>query len=193
MNKYHKRFINSRSSENVIGLFSRYHNAHKEITESWAMLEAAKKVINDLSQYKIIVVGDGASPRTGAIFAYYTKAEVISVDPQFNIDHWIEHCQKQKAMGFPVERLKVYIEKIKDVAIDCEEKSCLVVWPHSRADMNNTNIFNYKYRIDIAMPCCKPIPGNWMKFPHIVYDNLNVISPKRTIHIWGSGLKLSKA
>lgn len=43
---------------------------------------------------------------------------------------------------------------------------------------------NYKRRGDIAMPCCKEIPGNWMMVPHIVYDDKNVISPKRTIHVW---------
>ena len=185
MNKYHKRFLNSFTSENIIGLFSRYNNAAKEITESYGMFQAAKSVIKKIGDYLVIVVGDGCSPRTGAIFAYFTKAEVISVDPGFNLPHWYEHYDKQTKMGFEPQRLTVLKEKIEDVPIDCKEKPCLVLWPHSHADMLRTNIHNHSGRIDIAMPCCKPIPAELMKLQHITYDDYDVLSPKRTIHIWG--------
>ena len=78
MNKYHKRFLNSFTSENVIALFSRYKGAAKEITESWGMLEAAKLVTDKIGEHIVIIAGDGCSPRTGAIFAYFTKADVES-------------------------------------------------------------------------------------------------------------------
>lgn len=79
VNKYHSRFLRTRAAENVLGIFSRFNNAHKEITESWAMLEAAKKHGPPLDENcEVFVVGDGGSPRTGAIFAYYTKARVVS-------------------------------------------------------------------------------------------------------------------
>ena len=185
MNKYHKRFLNSFTSENVIALFSRYKGAAKEITESWGMLEAAKLVTDKIGEHIVIIAGDGCSPRTGAIFAYFTKADVISIDPNFNMLHWEEHFDKQTKLGYEPQRLKVLKKKIEDVPIDCESKPCLVIWPHSHANMLNTKIYNYSGRIDIAMPCCKPIPAELMKIPHFTYDDYNITSPKRTIHIWG--------
>lgn len=184
-NLYHKRFFEKFSSENVIALFSRYKGAFKEITESWGLFEAAKKYVPNLSKFKVIIVGDGCSPRTGAIFAYNTKAEVISIDPEFNLTHWNEHCKKQLDMGFPIQNLIVIKDKIENIVIDCENKNCLVIWPHSHANMNNTNIVNFIKRIDIAMPCCKPIPNSFLNVPHLCFRDNNIISPKNTIHIWG--------
>lgn len=190
MNLYHKRFLESFTSENVIALFSRYKGATKEITESWAMLEAAKKTAYklefDLNECKIIVVGDGCSPRTGAIFAYYTKADVVSVDPNANLKHWEEHCEKQTLMGYKPERITFWSMKIEDMCFECKGKEAIIVWPHSHADMNKLDVRDYARRIDISMPCCVPIPQNWMSKPHIIYTDYNVLSPKRDIHIWDS-------
>lgn len=185
MNLYHKRFLDSFASENVIGLFSRYKGSHKEITESWAMLEAANKFVTGINDCQVIVVGDGASPRTGALFAYYSKADVISVDPGFNMEHWRDHVQKQTGMGHPPQQLDLFQRPIEELKpIDCKSRKVLVVWPHSHAHMNNCKVENFSKRIDIAMPCCVKIPANWMIKPHITFDDPNVISPHRTIHIW---------
>lgn len=188
MNTYHKRFLETFSAENVIGLFSRYRGAAKEITESWGMLEAAKKYVPNLNESSVIVVGDGCSPRTGALFAYYTKANVISVDPNFNMDHWIDHQEKQTSIGFAPQRLHVFKEKIEDKLWHIYSETVVVVWPHSHANMNAARLTGkYSKRIDIAMPCCVPIPKAWMVKPHIVFDDYHILSPKRTIHVWGGG------
>lgn len=187
MNIYHKRFLESFSAESVIGLFSRYKGAAKEITESWAMLEAANNHCLNLDSHHIIVVGDGCSPRTGAIFAYFTKAMVTSVDPGFNLSHWQEHVAKQTAMGFPPQRLEVIQDYIDKTKIDCHGRPLLVIWPHSHAHMNECNPVNHGLRTDIAMPCCVKVPKNWLLKPHSTYDDENVISPKRTIHVWQPG------
>lgn len=184
MNKYHKAFLSQFASENIIGLFSRYKGAAKEITESWGMLEAARKFIPGLDDCLVVIVGDGCSPRTGALFAYMTKAEVISIDPAFNMAHWEEHVQKQTAMGFSPKRLRLIMDKLENVEIDCEGKPLLVIWPHSHANMNDGTLNNYSKRHDIAMPCCVQIPPAWMSIPHIVFDDYHVISPRRSIHIW---------
>jgi hypothetical protein len=183
MNTYHKRFLNSFSSENVIGLFSRYKNAHKEITESWAMLEAAKSYYPfPHDDTLVVVVGDGASPRTGAIFAYFTKAQVLSIDPAFNMVHWREHCEKQKGMGFPIRNLVVSKDKVENITVETS-KHLLMIWPHSHADMNGGS-FKGKTKTTIAMPCCVKIPDNWMDRHHICYRDSNVLSPQNTIHVW---------
>lgn len=184
MNLYHKRLLSSNSAENVIGLFSRYKGAAKEVTESWGMLEAAIKYVQDLNECLVVVVGDGCSPRTGALLAYLTRADVISVDPNMNMRHWEEHVGKQTAMGYPPQRLRVIADRIENIEIDCEGRSCVVLWPHSHANMEHTRIMNHAKRTDIAMPCCVPIPKKWMEKPHIVFDDYNVLSPKRSIHVW---------
>lgn len=189
VNKYHKQFLESFTGENILPLFARYKGSAKEITESMALLEAGRKYLRDdydmaLKDSVVIVIGDGASPRTGACFAYYTHAEVISIDPNFNMDHWSEFVDKQTKMGYPPQRLQVIKERFEDVHIDCLNKDTLVIWPHSHAPMSLNQLSNYKSRVDIAMPCCMKIPPAWMSIPHIFYTDLEVLSPKNEIHIW---------
>lgn len=184
MNLYHKRFLTSFSCENVIALFSRYRGSAKEITESWAMLEAAKRFEPNLDVCMVVVVGDGCSPRTGALLAYFTKAHVVSVDPNFNMEHWREHATKQTAMGFPPQRIRLIKDKIENVEIDCLGKPTLVLWPHSHADMNGARLVNFASRMDISMPCCVPPPRGWLERPHLTYQDFNVASPHRTMRIW---------
>jgi len=43
---------------------------------------------------------------------------------------------------------------------------------------------NYSDVWYISMPCCYPNPEWIMKIPHITYDDSNVLSGKRSIHIW---------
>lgn len=184
INLYHKRFLESFSAENVIGLFCRYRGAAKEITESWAMLEAANDHVVGIDEHHIIVVGDGCSPRTAALFAYFTKATVTSVDPAFNMAHWIDHVGKQTRSGLPPQRMEIVRDKIADVRPNCGGKPVLVVWPHSHACMNECHPVDCGPRTDIAMPCCVKIPKEWMLKPHITYDDEHVESPHRTVHIW---------
>lgn len=185
-NQYQTKFLNTFAAENIIGLFSRYKGSAKEITESWAMLEAAKKVTSSLSNTVVVVVGDGCSPRTGAMMAYYTQAEVISVDPNLNMDHWADHSDKQAKMGYPVRRLTLVKNRIENLLIDCQGKDCIVLFPHSHADCRQVYLDNYGQLSFISMPCCKPIPAIFQRLVHLTYDDEHVLSPKRTIHIWDS-------
>lgn len=187
MNKYHKQLIESNASENIVGLFSRYKGASKEVTESFGIFAACRKVIPDINQHLVYVIGDGASPRTGAVFAYFTKAEVVSIDPQFNMDHWEKHTTQQKSMGYPITRLEVIKKKIEDCQVfNCNQKRIIIVFPHSHASMEETlkKFTNYKTRYIVNMPCCVPIPTNFAKIPHTFIKDTLIVSPKNEIHIW---------
>lgn len=127
MNKYHKKFLSSFACENVVGIFSRYRGAPKEITKSWGMLEASKLLDIKIDESKIIVIGDGCSPRTGIIFAYFTKAEVISIDPKFNIAHWNDHVEKQTNMGFPPQRIEIINDHIENLKLNCNNKHTIAI------------------------------------------------------------------
>lgn len=184
MNAYLKRFLQSKSAEHIVGLFSHYNNAAKEITESYGILEAAKKWFPQLSSSVVVVVGDGGSPRTGSLFAYFTKAEVRSIDPNMNLAFWHAHYTRQAIAGTRPERLRVDACRIEDIVIDCDGKFCLAVWPHSHAPLGGLRLSNSTGRGDIVLPCCYPISKEWMRRPHITYDDYSIESPKRTIHVW---------
>lgn len=185
-NEYHKKFFESFSSENIIGLFSRYSRSSKEITESWSMLEAVKKYIpGGVDEKLVIVVGDGASPRTASILAYHTRARVYSVDPALNLDHWHEHCRKQEAIGFPVQRIAVFKQNVEDCEWDCFGKDVVFIFPHSHAPMNMIRARNVRKMYMIALPCCKKIPMEILRIPHISYADVNILSPKNIVHIFG--------
>lgn len=50
--------------------------------------------------------------------------------------------------------------------------------------MLNLKIKNYLSVSYIALPCCIKIPEKLMKIPHTMYEDYNICSPKRSIHIW---------
>lgn len=184
INPYIKRFIDSFTSECVIALFNRYKNASKEITESWGCFQAALDNIENVSSHKVIVIGDGASPRTGSIFSYFSKADVVSVDPAINIDHWNEHKERQHRIGNPIQRLEVIKDKVENVIFNCDNIGVIVVWPHSHANMNNIQMINHGTVHHIAMPCCVKIPPSFANVKHIAYVDENVLSPHNKIYIW---------
>ena len=181
MNKYIERFISTRSCEDVVGLFSCCNNTKKEITESWAMLEAAKKYTEDLSKMFVLVIGDGVLPRTGALFAYYTKATVLSIDPIMNIRKFMAW---KNAKNLEPKNLFVKDAKVEDTPVALNGSDVLVIWPHSHAPMGKERISNHGRRIDIAMPCCVNIPSGFMRREHLVYEDVHVLSPKNKVHVW---------
>lgn len=183
-NKYHTRFLESYSAENLVALFSRYKKSAKEVTESYAMVVAYREYLTR-NDTVCVVVGDGGSPRTGAFLAYYTNAKVISIDPNMNMTHWAEHKNKQAKMGFPVKNLTVVQGNVEDFSIQLKEhQHCCLVYPHSHADMRRIQVVGTKSVSCISMPCCVPIPDTLMRIPHVTYSDQHVISPKRVIHIW---------
>lgn len=189
-NKYHKAVLNSASCENIIALFSKTRNAHKEITESMAILHATLKTIPDIGRRVIHVIGDGRLPRTGILFAYFTKAQVYSYDPQFDMEFWGAHRKRWNH-----ERITVLNMKFEDATKDEEftantikDKDVVAVFPHSHADFTECiRIFmsgGCRSLSIVNMPCCVPIPEKWMEKPHIHIRDRHVISPKNDIYIW---------
>lgn len=147
-------------------------------------LRAAKKWIDRLDERLVIVPGDGVLPRTGALFAYFTRARVISIDPLLRLRDWEKHCEVQRRIGYPPQRIRVIADRIENVTIDCENSCVLVAWVHSHADMNSLRLVNCAHRSDIALPCCVGLPPNFATVPHIVFEDKHVLSTKNTVHIW---------
>lgn len=185
--RYVNRFIALNSLEEF-GRYGLFPNV-KEVTESFGMYYAVTHKIMpnepDIEQGKrnvrIYVVGDGVTPRTAAVFAFMTKWECISIDPQM---------RDRDYSG--IRRLKVYRKKIEDYIpytplqeihnLWPDDKYHIIIMPHSHADIQPTwDILQNDRTWLITMPCCV---HHKLDLPCIEYRDKFVGSPKNHIKIY---------
>jgi hypothetical protein len=171
----------------VLGLFP---NA-KEITESMSMYIAVRNHCDvgtdEIKNEKILLisVGDGSTPRTAALFAFYTKWVCVSIDPALHKDMDWEG---------KVSRLNVLARKVEDFVFPVPAwfERVFIVNVHSHAGLDlvlpNIRLEDKNTVVDIlALECCTimDIPG----VPFIGYTDQHVWSPKNLVKIW-RGVKL---
>lgn len=149
----------------------------KEVTESMAAFHAVNKhlhVDRGARDVTVVVVGDGHSPRTGALFAVSTNWEVWSVDP----------VMRMKYDG-AVDRLCVRSDKIEDTTpFDVAEGHVIIVAVHSHGLLRDAvaKIKNSR-RIDVvSIPCC--VPQVLDTQPVVKYEDTAILSPERTVLVW---------
>lgn len=147
----------------------------KEVTESIGMYEAT--LINldlDLKDTNtaIVVIGDGHTPRTAAMFAFRSALDCYSIDPNLREKNW------------NVKRLTVIKEKIENVKADFLEKYKRVVFilPHAHVNFKMMSHLIDKRASIVNMPCCTDFhcPFN----PEVAYVNFKVHSPKNIIEVY---------
>lgn len=155
----------------------------KEITESLAAYNAYRKNLARAyppnEAIKCIVVGDGYTPRTGAIFAMRSKFNVVSVDPNL------------RTQGLHPNIKRLICIKAKAEAVDwnqyiSREDRVFVVAVHSHAPINSVidKIIQIKPMLSlISIPCC--MPDN-IDRPHIgrEYEDWGILSEKRKIIVY---------
>lgn len=148
----------------------------KEITESmgaWHAVETCLRrrtgIRRDDPRVTVICVGDGCTPRTGALFARLTAWQVYSVDPRLKMDPQIK-------------RLTCMRHRIEDVRIDSEGPA-IVVAVHSHADLG-VAISRVSAPVvhAVAIPCCvqQAAPGTVIRDG----DDHGIISPARRVVVW---------
>lgn len=152
----------------------------KEITESMGAYNAVRRVLRwDLSDRTIscFVVGDGCTPRTGALFAFRSAWQVTSIDPAL------------KGAWNKIDRLTVIPKRIEDAGPFNVDGDALIVAVHSHAELQPCldRIRARGTLAVVALPCCVDlqIPG---VAPSKVYDDLAVWSPKREVRVWANVL-----
>ena len=187
--RYINQFFALRTAPELLPYFAGDENgAAKEVTEAFGLLRAYEKHTTHSMKnpdVKVVIVGDGVRPRCGATFAYLTKASVISIDPNANLN-------------FPplkaAQRLTVIKSKIEDVIIHCDWLDTVLILPHSHADMNAAiqSLSGWRTLDIINMPCCVNIPANWSKNWDIVYVDEGIWTPKNKIYVWNDVESLSK-
>ncbi|MCA9333531.1 hypothetical protein KC963_00625 [Candidatus Saccharibacteria bacterium] len=214
-NKYLDKFIKFNKKGTDILSTGVFPNA-KEITESYAALNAFYKHFN--LRYKeddvlILVVGDGAQPRTGVTFAFNTPHIVVSIDPAmmkndlYNAGrYWNATAQPLRNVngGFiDVERLKLFPSTLWEWAFGLPKygnnldnhmglmgtPKIIVVGVHDHAPPHDIDMLKEKcghlIKGIIQMPCC--FPNNWTDVwgkPDIEYEDWGIHSPHRTMNIW---------
>ncbi len=147
----------------------------KEITESFAAYQAVRKMFKEFSNpdVRVHVVGDGHSPRTGAVFAARSAWEVHSIDPLLRIE---------KASFSRIDRLHLHKEKVQDYTPEPFEGVDIVVAVHSHAPFGDLWHRLEGPKLGIAMPCC--VPQNTGYEPDHTYEDYGIHSPHRTILVW---------
>jgi len=179
------RFFCHTARARLVNLFP---NA-KEVTESVGAFHAVNQhLMIDRSDPNVtaIVVGDGHSPRTGALIALSTNWNVWSVDPVL----------KTKYRGVS-ERLTLIDAKIEDSpGWNLPGKRVVIVAVHSHARLQDAvRKVRACARLDaVSIPCCVkqhvmyldsegddtvvPVP------PDVTYEDGAILSPERTVLVW---------
>ena len=170
--KYMEKFITYNCAPDL--LLRHIFPDGKEITESMAAFEGVRKhIIRSDTLLKnegitLVSVGDGNSPRTASLFAFLTKWNCISIDPNMKNENW------------DVERLTTYKNNIED--LDLFYDDVVIVGVHSHASMKSTlEHIKGNRRNMLAIPCC--VPYNDIE-PTLEYRDMGIWSPKNLVKVW---------
>ena len=174
MTKYLNELFRLKCSSDLIklGLFP---NA-KEWTESCGVYHAARNFLEipfKNPNIGLVSVGDGVSPRTGALFAFRSAWTCYSIDPNMRMDK-----------KYDIDRLFCLANRIEEVQLDLSKfEQTVIVMVHSHATVENTlkTIKADKLHL-ICLPCC--VPQELPNIPFIGYRDSNVLSPKNEIKVW---------
>ena len=178
----------------------------KEVTESLAALHAIGKLKIDRQRSDVLVisVGDGFTPRTGALAAMITKWTCISIDPGMAESY--ERFLKVKAIEEKVNRLKIIPFKVeRDWANVKKRRSFLkneieetdlrelqgkfsevvFLFVHSHASVGKTlrkfSFLKSKKHI-VSMPCC--FDDDIQLIPDHSYEDKHIASVKNRVNIY---------
>lgn len=165
----------------------------KEVTESMALFNAVRRYIEPKDKDKeakedgkhdgIVVVGDGNTPRTAAMFAFRMRGwKCYSVDPA------MEKGTSERSKGWAdVTNLVVVRNKIENVRIALRRAIVVLVHAHVTLDQALSAVQADQICGVVTLPCC-----NWYgqqetlfgRGPDLVYDDFSVLSDHREIRLW---------
>lgn len=180
-------FLRTNSAPDILAL--KVFPNPKEITESIGAMRAVFDYIpvrRDADGVQLISVADGCTPRTAAAFAFYTKWNVVSVDPILKEgDKWEEKICRLTCHAKTIQDYLSLFNHQEGIP-SINTKIFVGVHPHV-----NVAFHAYWYKQDhpekdvycVAIPCCQDISLKEMK-PQIEYLDAGILSPKRIVRIW---------
>lgn len=146
----------------------------KEISEAMACVEAVRRrvprgTLADRSR-SVLVVGDGTSPRVGAMLAVRSGWSVVSVDPAMRLDGPHPRIDRLVCRRDRVEA----VDELFDVVIAC----------HSHAPVAATQARLKPGGLGVTLECCV----SWTSAPGLIesYEDHWCLSAARTMRVWGA-------
>ena len=158
----------------------------KEITESMATYNAVRThVWGDVFDIKrrdvdVLIVGDGRSPRTGALFAMLSKWRIFSIDPELEGRELQWECK--------IRNLKIIGRKIEDCDTFELQRNVILLLVHSHADQYECLDFirrcgGVENVAVVSIPCCSDLSFHGVPPVHDYHD-WGCWSPKRRVMVW---------
>mmetsp|Transcript_26609 Transcript_26609/g.51221 ORF Transcript_26609/g.51221 Transcript_26609/m.51221 type:complete len:366 (+) Transcript_26609:98-1195(+) len=157
----------------------------KELTESFAAFHAVRAHLGHSfspsdPSVTAVCVGDGSVPRTAALFAYRTKWQCYSVDPQLRepSDRW-----------GGIERLQAIRAKVEDCRFTADK--LLIVCVHAHVGLAEClDVMDWKDLGIVAMPCCNfysrlQLSGHDSASLVVEYYDTGIVSPHRLVRVYG--------
>lgn len=168
--RYINRFMGMKAAPDMLGR-GLFPNA-KEITESFGAFEAVKHLpVSFKDDLAVVCVGDGHSPRTGAVCAFCTRWNCYSVDPQLRLKEW------------NIDRLTCKRFRIQDTFLEFD-KPCIIIMVHAHVKVNETLPYiKAPVRHLITMECCMNLDLTGVA-PDEDYRDDNIWSPMNNIKVW---------
>lgn len=168
-------FLSLSFAPTLLPFFASAVNPAKEITESMgaaiAVLRWQRYRSIDRGDHgvRVVVVGDGSQPRTGALIACMTGWQVVSVDP----------AMKPHRAADGINRLTCVRARIEDAGlVDAD----FVVAVHSHAPVEATRAVARVGGIIVSIPCCVPWPtdrGETFIDPAMICPDRRIIVERR--------------
>lgn len=154
----------------------------KEITESMGAFEALRK--NKLAgkgrpfEYDdrdvvCICVGDGRSPRTGALVACRTAWAVYSVDPNMKLN---------KTSWSDINRLTLVKDKVENFSIHAKKAIILSVHSHVGLPASIACVTGVERLAVVAIPCC--VKQELRVHADTEYRDKGIWSPCNNVKVW---------
>lgn len=175
--RYIERFVRFGKRGADMLLMGLFPNA-KEITESMgafrALITHVPSAHRSRKDYTVVVVGDGNTPRTAGLCAFYSAWRCVSVDPRM-----------KSPLRWPVriQRLEVHKCRIEDVPLRIDGDGAILA-VHSHAPLRATlrYVTFTGSRALVAIPCCvRELPE---VEPDATFSDPGIWSEKRTVHVW---------
>jgi hypothetical protein len=144
-------------------------------------------VARDNPVVRVIVVGDGTTPRTGALFAFRSNWQCYSVDPKMNHKWVSDHKDGYDQNEGNIRRLHVIPYTIEEYGRWFTKYRSLqhplivvAVHAHVAAQTIVESLPCADYLV--CIPCC--VPQHLGDKPCISYQDINIWSPLHEVKIW---------
>lgn len=153
--------------------------AAKEITETCAAFHAARHHVpwTDTCDPSttVVVVGDGSTPRTAAMFALRTRWSCHAVDPAL---------ARPTLRIAQIDRLTLHRRVAEETTVQTGADVVLVaVHSHASFEAALSSVPDARRVAYVAVPCC--VAKALAPFaPDEVYEDEGILSPDRRVYVW---------